>query len=373
MSSANLKYVNFASNTWLEWMNLHNDIVTYLNGQVFTNSVSDVSTSNIATANAVNTVHSRAVSVYSYANTVFVYSSQLYDYANSAYATSNTLYSTITQLADYANSYSGWIISSENYRFGVIPWVDANGIVHLGTKIGFHSSNTVEPAGANITYDSSNSVFEFDTRLKVLNGLEIIGSNTVLHISSGGNDIMKVESNGNITGTISGSETIWISPKEMSNSSINTFETSNGSVIPVFDFHQAVYANNGLTISLPKSWDQENVSMRIYGISNSTTENSAVIIVKSRVIGDNEIISHDDSGVRLFCNSNSEGANTLMLSDSDYTELNVENKANTGANNESLIHFSIYRDINDADDNLEVPFRLIGLKIRYNKRQLTDI
>lgn len=374
MSSPNLKLVNFSANSFHDWMNLHNDIVSYLNGQVYTNSVSDISTSNIATANAVNTVHSRALIANAYANVVYTLSNSTYVLVQSAYANSNTLNVSVRELSDYANSYAGWLISSPTQRYSVIPWVDGNGIVHLGTIIGFHSANSSGAPAANLIYDSANNLFEFSGGLNILNSLQIeYGTNTVLHISNGITDIIKIEANGNITGAVSGYETDWYGVNQLANSTIGIHQTANGVSIPVFDFHPALYANNSLTISLPKSWDQNNVSVRLYGIANSTTENSAVIIMKSRVIGGDELIFHDDSGTRLFCNSSATAANTLIFSDTDFTEINVTNKNEAGINNESLIHLSIYRDINDADDNLEVSFRLLGLKVKYGKRQLSDI
>ena len=362
MSNANLKYVNFTSNTWLEWMTLHNDIVDYLNSQVYTNSVSDSSTSNIATAGAINTVHSRAISLFNQANTNL-------SLAQGSYNTSNSLYVMVQELSEYANSYSGWRISSNGYRYGVLSWVDENGTTHLGSTIEFHSANNSSNSAANINYDSANNLFDLSSGLKTLHGIETIAENTVIHIANNSMDVFKLEANGQVTGTISGSELIWISTAQMANSSFSTYESGSVS-IPVFDFHQAVQANNGLTISLPKSWDQENVSVQLYGITTATT-GDAIFKVNATIAGDNELISHSGDGTQIICSAQSS-ANGLSVS-SDFTELDVTNKVSAGSNNESILNLVITRDISDLGDTMNQTFRLIGAKIKYNKRYLTDL
>lgn len=143
--------------------------------------------------------------------------------------------------------------------------------------------------------------------------------------------------------------------------------TTNDQDIYHLDFDQTSDENAQWTVVMPDSYDGGTITASMYWTANSTSTNSVVWAIQARAYADGDALDASWGTAQTITDANGSSANTLRISGST----SAVTIAGTPAGGQ-VVQIRVFRDADNASDNLAADARLIAVKIEYTTSSYAD-
>lgn len=169
------------------------------------------------------------------------------------------------------------------------------------------------------------------------------------------------------TALLQGKQTIWVPASAMSPtvtapcSGLTTVElTANRPCLVVRDFATDADDHAQFSVAFPKSWDEGTVTFQVFWTTSNTGTEGVAWALQAVATSDSDTIDAVYGTAVVVTDDNQSAANKCMVT----AESSAVTIAGTPAAGD-LVHFDIFRDVSDANDDMTENARLIGVKILF--------
>ena len=204
-------------------------------------------------------------------------------------------------------------------------------------------------------------------------GIKIGGTLTLggTNVTSTAAELNKLASSGTLAQA--GKQTIWIPAAAMYPTTTNGCEalaqvetTAQQPEFKVLDFSHTATKYAQFTVAFPKSWDHTgDITFQVFWIGIAAATTVAWCLQGKSVANVTESVAAFGTAVTVTDTANNDVTHTLISAES--TDVTI-----TGAADDTLTYFQIYRDHDHGSDDMAGSARLLGIKLFFSTNAAND-